>query len=107
MTHRESDRDITAELAAADIATLARMAADDAPRLLERGREIWERTHPAAPYLSAMLDMRGVTRDNVAEVSWGHDQASGIVLRFLDNAAGWRGETARAVKAALREIVAA
>ena len=99
-------RDITAELAAADVATLARMAADDAPGLLEQGRELWERTHPAAPYLKAMLQMRGVTRDNVETVVWGYDDADSIVLRFLDNAAGWRGETARAVKAALRSIVA-
>ena len=101
-----SERDLAAEMAAADIATLARMAADDAPRLLERGRDWTERTHPAAPYLAAMLDMRGVTAENIRAVSWGHDDAEGVVLRFLDNATAWRGETARAVKAALRAIVA-
>jgi hypothetical protein len=106
MSTMTTERNIAAELAASDIATLARMAADDAPGLLQMGRDWTERTHPAAPYLRPMLEMRGVTRENVHGVSWGHDDVEGIVIRFLGNAKGWRGETAAAVKAALRDIIA-
>ena len=57
----------------------------------------WKKPSPhATPYLSAMLtlgDMSG---------SYGADSAKEIVLYFLSNAAGWRGEIARLVKAELK-----
>lgn len=56
----------------------------------------WKKPSPhATPYLSAMLtlgDMSG---------SYGCDSAKSIVLYFLSNAASWRGEVAKAVKAEL------
>lgn len=50
----------------------------------------------AAPYLDA-LDSLETVDDN-----YGLDTGDSIVIYFLANAAQWRGETARAVKAELK-----
>lgn len=53
----------------------------------------------AKPYLNAMLSLQTL-RD-----TYGADDARSIVLYFLSNASGWRGETARRVKAELKEML--
>jgi hypothetical protein len=37
--------------------------------------------------------------------TYGHDSAEDIVLRFLCNATGWRGEDARGIKKELNDMV--
>jgi hypothetical protein len=60
----------------------------------------WDRVNYAArPYLEAMREMGDVS-DNYM-----HDTGATIVIRFLCNAASWRGETARRVKAELKEML--
>ncbi len=53
----------------------------------------------AVPYLAAMRDLDTI-RDG-----YGYDTAEEIVLYFLSNAATWKGETARRVKAELKALV--
>lgn len=52
----------------------------------------------AKPYVEAMYSLDQIT-DN-----YGQDSGREIVLRFLNNASRWRGETARVVKAELKKI---
>lgn len=52
--------------------------------------------HPAHPYLLAMLTLESMT-DRFHE-----DGARSVVAYFLSNATGWRGETARRIKAELK-----
>ena len=52
----------------------------------------------AVPYLHAMR-----TLDKVSD-NYGADSGKSIVLYFLANANTWRGETARRVKAELKQI---
>lgn len=47
------------------------------------------------PYVKAMLDIGDING------SYGLDPADDIVLRFLTNASGWRGDAARRIKAEL------
>jgi hypothetical protein len=56
--------------------------------------------YAAAPYLEAMGRLDQVTD------RYGHDDAEGIVIRFLGNARSWRGEVATEVKAELKRILA-
>lgn len=53
----------------------------------------------AKPYLRAMMMMHSVDSD------YGADDGKSIVLYFLSNAGSWRGETARRVKAELKEMI--
>lgn len=55
--------------------------------------------HPAHPYVHAM---RGL--ETVAD-QYGADRGDDIVRRFLGNATGWRGDTARRVKAELKALL--
>jgi hypothetical protein len=55
--------------------------------------------HPAHPYVHAMRGLEKVT-DRYAL-----DSGDDIVRRFLSNASGWRGETAKRVKAELKGLV--
>lgn len=57
----------------------------------------------AVPYLEAMAQLDRVS-DSYAD-GYGQDSSRSIVLYFLSNAKTWRGETAKAVKAELRELV--
>lgn len=52
----------------------------------------------AVPYLEAMASLGQITD------KFGLDDGNDIVRRFLINAGAWRGETARAVKAELRQM---
>lgn len=49
------------------------------------------------PYVRAMLELRD------AKGFYGVDRADDIVLRFLNNATGWRHPRAAAIRAELRE----
>lgn len=53
------------------------------------------------PYIRAML------RLETMDQSYGHDDAVDIVLRFLSNARGWRGEDAKRIKAELKAMLPA
>ena len=53
----------------------------------------------AVPYIGAMLFLRDIKDD------YGADSAKSIVLYFLSNAATWKGEHARRIKAELKELV--
>lgn len=53
----------------------------------------------AEPYLNAMHDLHKITD------TYGHDSAESVVLYFLSNANGWRGDTARRVKQELRDMI--
>jgi hypothetical protein len=59
-------------------------------------RPVW---FGAVPYLDAMASL-----DTVHD-KYGEDGAAGIVRYFLGNAATWRGETARRVKAELKAMI--
>lgn len=73
--------------------------------LYEIAREIRRNWNPiwfgAVPYLDAMCSLDKVTDD------YGADSGQLIVAYFLSNAATWRGETARRIKAELNGILKA
>lgn len=52
----------------------------------------------AVPYLDAMSSLDRIT-DN-----YGMDSGKSIVLYFLSNATGWRGATAKRIKAELKKM---
>jgi len=52
----------------------------------------------AKPYLDAMATLNSIDDNYIL------DSASEIVLRFLCNAQGWRGDVARRVKKELKEL---
>lgn len=91
----------------ADVATCAKIAAADYPKMTAVGDGfLGAGTHPAQPYLHAMLGMTDVgVLHSARTATYGYDSAQDIVQRFLGNATAWKGETARAVKARLKEIV--
>lgn len=61
--------------------------------------ETWKNPYYAAvPYIRAMREI-----DQIGDMYY-HDSAKSVVLYFLSNATGWKGDTARAVKKELREI---
>lgn len=53
----------------------------------------------AVPYLDAMVSLNSVSD------SYGYDSADSIVRYFLANAATWRGDTARRIKAELKGML--
>lgn len=62
----------------------------------------WKNINPyAKEYLNAMKAL--FTTDKNA--SYYYDDARSIVLYFLANASGWRGEDARRIKAELKAMV--
>ncbi len=71
--------------------------------LWEISREIrrdWKNPYfGALPYMDAMSTLNGID-DNYFEVA-----ARSIVLYFLSNATGWRGEVAKRVKKELRGML--
>lgn len=63
-------------------------------------RADWTKVNYAAkPYLEAMASLDSV-RD-----SYGYDSGKSVVLYFLSNAATWRGDKAKAIKAELKAMV--
>ena len=64
-------------------------------------REDWKKPNVyAIPYLEAMEELNSIN-DN-----YYLDSARSVVLYFLSNASGWRGETAKRIKAELKRMVA-
>ena len=73
------------------LCTIAREIKDD-----------WERVNfGAKPYLAALLEMNSIGD------MYGQEYGDMIVLYFLNNAGTWRGETAKRIKAELKEQVKA
>ena len=95
------------DIKTADIATLARIAATECPALTRKTQGwLGAGTHPAQPYLAAMLRMVGYrTHEDLDQSYVGHDRARWVVAAFVSNAAQWRGENARAIKAELKRRV--
>lgn len=65
----------------------------------EISREWKNVNYAAKPYLEAMRSL------DSASDSFGYDSAKSVVSYFLANASGYRGDTAKAHKAALKAIV--
>lgn len=60
-------------------------------------RQDWKKVYfGAVPYLEAMRSLSSLS-DN-----YGYDSADSIVRYFLSNAATWKGDTARRIKAELK-----
>jgi len=53
----------------------------------------------AVPYLDAMRSINSI------DDTFGYDSAKSVVRYFLANAQSWRGDTARRVKAELKEML--
>lgn len=72
--------------------------------LHEIAREIrrdWKKVSPyAEPYLDAMHTLTSIDQDYYA------DSGKSVVLYFLANASGWRGEGAKRIKAELKQLTA-
>ena len=63
---------------------------------------IWPRPYfGAVPYLQAMRCLYSINDD------YGADSGKSVVIYFLSNAATWKGETARRIKAELKSILKA
>lgn len=62
-------------------------------------RQDWKKPYfGAVPYLYAMLQLDSIKED------FYDDNAETIVMYFLANATTWRGETARRIKAELKQL---
>ena len=62
-------------------------------------RKDWSPVNFAAkPYLDAMRELSSINDD------YYEDSAHSVVLYFLSNAASWRGENARRIKAELKSL---
>jgi hypothetical protein len=63
-------------------------------------RRDWHKVnYAAAPYLEAMQSLDQITDRYL------YDSAASVVRYFLANAAAWRGETAKTIKAELKLIL--
>ena len=62
-------------------------------------RKAWPKPYfGAVPYLNAMRSLNSINDD------YYQDSAKSVVLYFLSNAATWRGDTARRIKAELKQL---
>lgn len=62
--------------------------------------EDWKNISPyAKPYLDAMATLSNINN------MYGYDTGRSVVLYFLANAQGWRGEKARAIKQELKDLL--
>ena len=65
-------------------------------------RKKWSNiSYCAEPYLNAMLEIDSTDKN---AMYW-YDSAQSVVLYFLSNAQGWRGEDAKRIKNELREMI--
>lgn len=63
-------------------------------------RADWKKVSPyAEPYLQAMESL------NSTSDRYFCDSADSVILYFLSNATGWRGQVAREIKAELKQMV--
>jgi len=53
----------------------------------------------AVPYLDALSTMKSV------DDGYGHDDGHTMVIYFLSNATGWRGDVARRIKLELKSMI--
>lgn len=61
--------------------------------------EKWPKVSPAArPYLDAMYELETI------DDKYLYDDAESIILYFLSNAAGWRGDDAKRIKKELKDL---
>lgn len=82
-----------------DSAEMQNAIPDNIAQLAEMIQKDWKKVYfGAVPYLNAMKSLNSIN-DNYYE-----DSAWSIVNYFLANATTWRGETARAVKAKLKQL---
>lgn len=73
---------------------------DKISKIAEIVRADWENIYfGAVPYLNAMSTIESIDSD------YYEDSAKSIVSYFLANAQAWRGNTARLVKAKLKELL--
>lgn len=62
-------------------------------------REDWKNISPyAKPYLDAMESLTSISDE------YGYDSGKSVVLYFLANAQGWKGEVAKDTKALLKKM---
>jgi len=67
---------------------------------MQTGNKAASLRYPYAwPYLMAMMELNSI------DDSYYADSAKSVILYFLANAASWKGETARRIKAELKELV--
>ena len=59
----------------------------------------WNENHPAGTYLIPMSTLDKVTDNYIM------DSGKSIVIYFLSNASGWRGETSKRIKAELKAMI--
>jgi len=59
----------------------------------------WNEGHPAGAYLIPMSTLNTVSDNYIM------DSGKSIVIYFLSNATGWRGETAKRIKAELKAMI--
>ena len=59
----------------------------------------WNEQHPAGAYLIPMSTLDKVTENYL------FDSGKSIVIYFLSNTSGWKGETAKRIKAELKAMV--
>lgn len=65
-------------------------------------KQKWTKISPCAyPYLDAMLDIDSTDKN----APYYYDSAESVVLYFLANAQGFRGEDARRIKAELKSML--
>ena len=105
--HRQTLQNLETAMSTSTARPLAEIAADIRaawPKMTEPltqgdffGIRIGE--HPARPYVDAMASLGSI------DDHYGYDDGREIVLRFLDAAKTWRGETARAIKAELKGML--
>jgi hypothetical protein len=80
--------------------SIASEAIMDMETIARGKRKYWRNVFPyLAPYADAMLSLNSI------EDNYGWDSGREIVCRFISNAATWKGETAKRVKAELRKMV--
>jgi hypothetical protein len=70
-------------------------------KIAQEIRQDWKNLSPhAQPYVQAMILLNG------PKDVYGADDAQSVILYFLSNASGWRGNKAREIKAELKSMLA-
>ena len=75
------------------------MLARDLSEIAREIRADWKR-----PYFGAVPYIEALTMLHTMDDKYIYDDAKSIVLYFLSNAQSWRGETARRIKAELKQM---
>lgn len=97
---QKGTKDMNTNTSPRPLHTIASEAIMDMETISKAKRRYWRHAFPyLAPYADAMLSLNSVN-DN-----YGWDSGREIVCRFISNSSTWRGETAKRIKAELRQIV--